>query len=128
MGRKLSGTGYKRPPKEHSWKKGECGNPKGRPPGHRNLASALTAVLHESVSVPVDGEDCEMTKLEAVTRQFVDRAVNGDPRLMRELLAEIHKNETQTERDASLEPQGDINREVLDALYARLRSEAAKRE
>jgi hypothetical protein len=40
MGRKLSGVGHKRPPKEHSWKKGECGNPKGRPRGHRNLAAA----------------------------------------------------------------------------------------
>jgi hypothetical protein len=106
MDRKLSGVGYKRPPKEHSWKKDECGNPKGRPPGHRNLASALTAVPHENVSVPVD----------------------GDPRLISELLAEIHKNETQAERDASLEPQGEINREVLDAFYARLRSEATKGE
>jgi hypothetical protein len=128
MGRKLTGTGYKRPPREHSWKKGECGNPKGRPRGHRNLASALTAVLHESVSMPVDGDEREMTKLEAVTRQLVDRAVNGDPRLMRELLAEIHKNETQAERDASLEPLDDINREVLEALYVRVRCEAAKRE
>jgi hypothetical protein len=126
MGRKLSGVGYKRPPREHSWKKGECGNPKGRPLGHRNLAAALAAVLHERVSVPAGGEERNMTKLEAVTRQLVDKAVNGDPRLMRELLAEIHKNETQAERDASLEPLDEINREVLDALYARLRSEAAK--
>jgi hypothetical protein len=126
MGRKLSGVGYKRPPKEHSWKKGECGNPKGRPRGHRNLAAALTAVLHERTSMSVEGEDREMTKLEAVTRQLVDTAANGDPRLIRELLAEIHKNETRIERDAALEPQGEVNREVLDALYARLRSEAAK--
>lgn len=126
MGRKLSGVGYKRPPREHSWKKGECGNPKGRPPGHRNLASALTAVLHESVSVPVDGEEREMTKLEAVTRQLVDKALDGDPRLLHELLAEIHKKETQAELDTAGQPLPEVDREVLEALYVRLRREAVK--
>lgn len=51
MGRKLSGTGYRRPPKERCWSKGQSGNLEGRPPGHRNLVAALTAVLHETVSV-----------------------------------------------------------------------------
>ncbi|HEX4081080.1 MAG TPA: DUF5681 domain-containing protein [Rhizomicrobium sp.] len=124
MGTRLSGVGYGRPPKEHCWKKGQSGNPKGRPPGHRNLAAALTAILHERVSVAVEGEAREMTRLEAVTCQLVDRAVAGDPRLIRELLAEIHKNEAQAERDASGQPLGEADREVMEALYIRLRREA----
>ena len=127
MARKLSGVGYKRPPKNHCWKKGQSGNPKGRPPGHRNLSSALTAVLHESVSLAVAGEEREMTKLEAVTRRLVDKAVDGDPRVMQQLLAEIHKNEAQAEREASGQPLGDVDREVLEALYVRLRREAPAR-
>lgn len=126
MGRKLSGVGYKRPPREHCWKKGECGNPKGRPRGHRNLAAALTTVLHENISRPVDGEEREMTKLEAVTRQLVDKAMDGDPRLLRELLGEIHKKEAQAELDASREPLAEVDREVLEALYIRLRRDAVK--
>jgi hypothetical protein len=128
MGRKLSGVGYKRPPRENRWKKGECGNPEGRPRGHRNLAAALTAVLHESVSRPVDGEERAMTKIEAVTRELVDKALEGDPRFIRELLAEIHKKETQAELDTAGQPLTEVDREVLEALYARLRREAAKRE
>lgn len=75
----------------------------------------------------VDGRKREMTKLEAVTRQLVDRALDGDPRLMREPFSEIHKNEAQAERDASGQPLPDVDREVLEALYVRLRREAAKR-
>jgi hypothetical protein len=85
-------------------------------------------VLHENAQVPVDGREREMTRLEAVTRQLVDRAVEGDPRLMRELLAEIHKNEAKAERDAAGEALGDVDREVLEALYVRLRCEKPKRE
>ena len=127
MGQKLSGAGYGRPPREHRWKKGQSGNPKGRPPGHRNLASALTAVLHETVAAEAEGETREMTKLEAVTRQLVDRALGGDPRLMRELFAEIHKNEAKAERDASAGQFADADRAVIEALYVRLRCEAEKR-
>jgi hypothetical protein len=125
MGKKLSGVGYGRPPKETRWTKGQSGNPKGRPPGHRNLAAALSAVLHESVNLPVEGKDRAMTKLEAVTRQLVDKAVAGDPRLMQQLLAEIHKNEAKAERDASGQPLRDVDHEVLETLYVRLRRDAA---
>lgn len=46
----------------------------------------------------------------------------------RELLAAIHKNEAQAERDASGQPVGEVDREVLEALFARLRREAVKRK
>ncbi|HEY3778171.1 MAG TPA: DUF5681 domain-containing protein [Rhizomicrobium sp.] len=127
MGRKLSGVGYKQTPKDTRWKKGQSGNPKGRPPGYRNLAAALTAILHEDVNVDVDGEERRMTRLEAVTRKLVDEAAAGDPRLIKELLAEIHKNEAKAERDASAQPMGEVDRDVIDALYIRLRREAAVR-
>ena len=86
MAKTVSGGGYGRPPKKHCWNKGRSGNPKGRPPGPRNLAAALSAVLHESVSVCAKGEELEMTKLEAVTRQLVDKAMGGDARTMQQLL------------------------------------------
>ena len=124
MTKKPSGAGYKRPPKDRCWKKGQSGNPKGRPPGHRNLAAALSAVLHENVSVSVEGESQEMTKLEAVTRQLVDKAMGGDARVMQQLLNEIHKNEAKAERETPARPLGDVDREVIEALFVRLRCAA----
>jgi hypothetical protein len=127
MGKTLSGAGYKRPPKNHCWKKGQSGNPKGRPPGHRNLAAALTAVLHESVSTQIDGEERQMTKLEAVTRQLVDKAMHGDARVMQQLFSEIHKNESKAERENSAKPLGDVDGDVLEALFVRVRHAAAQK-
>jgi hypothetical protein len=118
-------VGYKRPPREHCWKKGQSGNPKGRPPGFRNFRAAVTAVLHEQVSVTVDGEDRDMTRLESVARQLVAKAEAGDPRSMQQLLAEIHKSEAKAERDASAQPLADADRQVIDALLVRLVREAA---
>lgn len=118
-------VGYKRPPREHCWKKGQSGNPKGRPPGFRNLRAAMTAILHEQVSVRVDGEARNMTRLESVARQLVAKAEAGDPRLMQQLLAEIHKNEAKAERDASAQPLADVDRQVMDAFLARIAHEAA---
>jgi hypothetical protein len=126
MTKNASGVGYKRPPKNQCWKKGQSGNLKGRPPGHRNLAAALTAVLHESVNLAVEGEERDVTKLEAVTRQLVDKAVKGDARVMQQLLNEIHKNEAKGDRENSAKPLGEADHEVLEALYVRLRCEAAR--
>ena len=124
MGKAPSG-GYKRPPKNRCWKKGQSGNPKGRPQSHRNLAAALTAVLNETVTVCADGEEREMTKLKAVTRRLVERAIAGDARVMQQLLNEMHKNEAKAEREDSAKPPGDIDREVMEALFLRIRHAAA---
>jgi len=121
MTKKPGGAGYRRPPKEHCWKKGQSGNPRGRPPGMRNLAAALAAVLHENVSVTVKGEEQEVT----VTLLLVDKAMGGDARVMQQLLNEIHKNEAKAERENSAKPLGDTDREVLEALFVRIRHSAA---
>ena len=83
-------------------------------------------MLRENVSVCANGEEQEMTKLEAVTRQLVDKAMNGDPRVMQQLLNEVHKNEAKAERDDSAKPLADVDREVIEALYVRLRCQAAR--
>lgn len=60
--------------------------------------------------------------------RLVDKAMDGDPRLLRELLGEIHKKETQAELDASRKPLAEADREMLEALYIPLRRDAAARE
>jgi len=121
MAKTKTGVGYRQPPKKHCWKKGQSGNPKGRPRGHKNLAAALTAILHENIRVNLGGKEQEMSKLEAVTRQLVDKAIAGDARLTQLLLNEVHKNEAKAERDDPTKPLGLVDRDVLDAFFARIR-------
>ncbi len=122
-------VGRNRPPLHTRFKKGQSGNPSGRPKGHRNLASALTAILKETTEIEVEGESETMTRLEAAVRTLVDKAINGDARVLGQLLSEIHKNEIKAERKEPTEELGPADKQVMDALYARLARDAvAKKE
>ena len=62
--------------KTHLYKKGQSGNPKGKPPGARNKATIAALSL-------LDGE------AEALTRRAVDLALGGDIQALRLCLERI---------------------------------------
>jgi hypothetical protein len=74
-------VGYKNPPKNSQFRKGQSGNPRGRPKGARNLKSKLMAALNERVTVVEGGKRKTMTKYDALVKQVVNKATAGDPRL-----------------------------------------------
>ncbi len=80
-------VGYGRPPARTRFKKGQSGNPKGRPKGSLNLATVLERTLRERVVVNENGRRRELTKLEAAIKQLVNKAALGDPTALRQLLA-----------------------------------------
>jgi len=69
-------VGYKKPPKNKQFKKGESGNPKGRPP-NKLLHQIVEQVLNETVSLNINGEKVVMTKKEAMIQQLAQGAVSG---------------------------------------------------
>ena len=87
-------VGYGRPPKATQFKKGQSGNPKGRP---RRTAAAvsgkvadiLRAFIDRRVSVREGDKVIEITLLQAVIRAFVAKAARGEPRAVSMLLAEL---------------------------------------
>jgi Family of unknown function (DUF5681) len=80
--------GYGKPPKHTQFRKGRSGNPKGRPLGSRNASTLLDEALKERVMVSENGgRRREITKLEAILKQLVNKAAQGDPRATRLLLA-----------------------------------------
>lgn len=81
--------GYGKPPKRNRFKKGKSGNPKGRPKGQKNFATILNAELSEKLTIKEAGKPRKVTKMEAVVKQLVTRAVNGDARAMAELIRQI---------------------------------------
>lgn len=83
-------VGYGRPPQHSRFQPGQSGNPKGRPKGSLNLATAINRALREKVQVVENGRRRTLTKLDAAIKGLVNRAVKGDARAMQQLLALQH--------------------------------------
>jgi hypothetical protein len=63
---------YRNPPLHTRFKKGQSGNPRGRP--RKNLAALLAAALNEKVTATVDGTRKQVSKREAVITQLVNKS------------------------------------------------------
>ena len=74
------GVGYGRPPKRTRFRKGQSGNPKGRPKGTINAASILRKEIMQKVTVREGGKPLTITKLEVVTKALMANAMKGDIR------------------------------------------------
>jgi Family of unknown function (DUF5681) len=73
-------VGYGKPPRRTQFKKGQSGNPKGRPKGARSAATLLKEKLCECIEVREKGRVKQISKLDAIITQMVNRAVLGEHR------------------------------------------------
>jgi hypothetical protein len=71
-------VGYGKPPHHSQFRKGQSGNPKGRPKGRRNFATALRLALDETVTVSERGKTTRIKKLDCALRQQANKAAAGD--------------------------------------------------
>jgi hypothetical protein len=79
-------VGKGRPPKEHRFKPGQSGNPKGRPKGSKNHATMAKAALGRKVVATVNGSRRSMTVVEIAYRRLADKAMAGDQKALNYLL------------------------------------------
>ncbi|HVH86182.1 MAG TPA: DUF5681 domain-containing protein [Terriglobales bacterium] len=94
-------VGYGRPPKHSRLKKGQSGNPKGRPKGSLNLANVLARELRERVVITENGRRKTITKLEAAVKQIVNKsAASSDVNAFKVLCALIAAAEEKVQTDA----------------------------
>lgn len=91
--RRAGGIGYGRPPIDHQFKKGQSGNPRGRPrtprARRRRAPTPASLVLKEAlrlIRVQVDGKSVKMTVLEASVRKLAQSGLAGDARVLTALV------------------------------------------
>jgi Family of unknown function (DUF5681) len=73
--------GYKRPPKDTQWKKGQCGNPERRRKRvSKGAAALIDEVWQEEVFIVEKGERRRVTVLEAILSQPMFKELSGDSR------------------------------------------------
>ena len=88
-------VGYGKPPKQAQFKKGQSGNPKGRPravEAHMPVSRVIRRTLSEEIKGHVNGKRRKMTKLEAVVEVQVALAPKGDPRAAKLVIDLGHKH------------------------------------
>lgn len=73
-------VGYGKPPEHSQFKKGQSGNPKGRPKGVKNFSTDLREELNETVPVRENGKVKKLTKQRAILKAQVSKAMSGDGR------------------------------------------------
>ena len=74
-------VGYKRPPKRTRFRKGQSGNPKGRPKGSLNQSTlrALIAAqwLEETIKIVEGGRERQVPRLVALLKKQAELALQG---------------------------------------------------
>lgn len=69
-------VGKGKPPAHARWRKGQSGNPKGRPRKKRPDAASVVGILDESIAVRQGGAARRMPAFEVSVRKLVSRALN----------------------------------------------------
>ena len=69
-------VGYGRPPKHTRFKKGQSGNPGGRPRKRGTVKVDIEALLQQPVTVVQDGKPCTMSPKEVTIRKLLKKALH----------------------------------------------------
>ncbi len=112
-------VGYRKPPRATRFKKGQSGNPLGRPKGVRNFASVIAATLSERITVTENGKRRRITKLQAGMKQLINRTATGDMKALALImnLAQLVDNQT---ADAAPVEVTENDQQVISELMRRL--------
>ncbi|WP_156347189.1 DUF5681 domain-containing protein [Sphingomonas sp. Leaf33] len=94
--------GYKRPPKEHQFKKGRSGNPRGRPKGAKGFAALVRENLARTVQVRMDGHTRTVSVGEAILMRTLRDAVSGGKRAAEQGLKLMERFGTPEPEEAEL--------------------------
>jgi hypothetical protein len=92
-------VGYKKPPKHTQFKKGQSGNPRGRPRGAKNSATLFNEALDEKVTITQNGRLRKIAKREAMFKQLANRAAQGDPKATQTVLRHLPELERRSQSE-----------------------------
>ncbi len=80
-------VGYRKPPKESQFKKGQSGNSQGRPKGTPDLKTIVRKLLSSQVTITEGGKKMKVSTLTATVMRLNEKALKGDLRAIEKLLS-----------------------------------------
>ena len=79
-------VGYGKPPRHSRFKKGQSGNPRGRPRGSRNFSTDLKETLEEPIRVTHHGKAKTVSTQHAALLRLREKALGGEVRALDSLI------------------------------------------
>lgn len=114
-------VGYGNPPSRSRFKKGQSGNPKGRPKGSFNVATVLAKTLREKVVINENGKRKVISKLEAACKQLLNKAASGELKALQLLTALARSiEEPDTRAPVSSPALDEADEKVFQGILKRL--------
>ena len=117
-------VGFRKPPRHSQFKKGQSGNPKGRPRGSRNFSTDLRETLEEPIRVTHHGKAKTVSTQLAALMRLREKALGGDVRALDRLLelARLYNDDEMAEAATRLSA---TDAEILEAHDAKVLRQAA---
>ncbi len=121
-------VGYKNPPKQTRFKKGQSGNPNGRPKGTKDLKAELMEELQELILVTEGGSRRTVSKQRAMLKSLTAKAVQGDARAATILVNLVLRLIRQDEDTDGADDLSEEDLAILEHYEMRLRRRAHAKE
>jgi len=86
-------VGFGKPPKHTRFKKGQSGNPKGRPSGSKDFSTLIDNELEKRVIVKENGRSKMISKRMVFVTQLVNKAATGSIPATKVLLPQMERRE-----------------------------------
>lgn len=118
-----AGAGYRRPPRHTQFKKGQSGNPRGRPKSVTSFKSDLAAELREKLVLTENGKERRITKQRAFIKTLTAAAIRKDIRAVNALLACMRLFGVDEDAPAPTERVDLDDLELLEAYVAQQRKQ-----
>jgi uncharacterized protein DUF5681 len=112
-------VGYGKPPRYSQFKRGQSGNPRGRPAGSKNLGTLVSEALNEPVIVVENGGRRKISKREAIIKQLVNRSAKADWRAIKILLDIVRELEGRIEPETAESSFSAADEKVIEQIKAR---------
>jgi hypothetical protein len=106
-------VGYGKPPRQHQFRRGHSGNPKGRPKGVKNTLTLLREILDRQVEMRTGGGVVRKVSVrEAMLARFAESALKGDIKAAGFLLQRYDMAEAGNATDVATQDE----QEIIDAF------------
>ncbi|MBL8884206.1 MAG: hypothetical protein JNL45_14265 [Hyphomicrobium sp.] len=111
--------GYKAPPVQHQFKKGQSGNPRGRPKGAKGKRQIAEKVLLEKHEVVEGNRKVQRTTLELILLTLRNKSFEGSNRAFKDLekIAAVYDPQPPTKRAGVLIVPGRLTEEAWRARF-----------